>query len=310
MIYTRFLLSMLFVLALLASAASAQGPVRTFVASTGSDANPCNRTAPCRTFQAAVDAVAAGGEVVALDSAGFGSNVSITKSVSIIASPGIYAGITVFSGVGIDINAGAAQDTIILRGLTVINQSFANLNIGIHLKTGRVLHIESCIVSGFKNGGFGVNFEPTDSSDLEVKDSIIRDGSTGIWVSGINHALIDQVRLENCNFRGLVATDGASVTARNSTASRDAVGFLALCSSASAEMNIENCVVSNGIDGIDADSAAPFTATVRVSNCTVTNNGTGLSNLGTSSVILSRKNNTVQGNEIKTSGTIGTYSPD
>jgi hypothetical protein len=41
---------------------------RTFVASYGSDANPCSMGQPCRTFAAAI--AQAGGDAVALDSAG------------------------------------------------------------------------------------------------------------------------------------------------------------------------------------------------------------------------------------------------
>jgi hypothetical protein len=58
--------------------------------------------------------------VIVLDSAGYGP-VAITKSVSLVAPPGVYAGISVFAGDGIDINVGSS-DTIILRGLTVNNQ--------------------------------------------------------------------------------------------------------------------------------------------------------------------------------------------
>src|SRR5215472_5030027 len=146
--YCRFLFSSLFLLALFAWSSSAQA-VRTFVASTGSDSNPCSRIAPCRTFQAAVDAAAPGGEVVALDSAGFGSNVNINKPISIIGSPGVYAAITVLPGGpvdGIDINAGAS-DTVILRGLTVISQ-FMNASVGIAFNTGGTLFIENCVVNG------------------------------------------------------------------------------------------------------------------------------------------------------------------
>ena len=84
--------------------AFATGAQRTFVASVGSDAGPCSITAPCRGFAAAVTKTSAGGEVIVLDSAGYGA-VTITKSVSIIAPPGVYAGISVFSGNGITVNA-------------------------------------------------------------------------------------------------------------------------------------------------------------------------------------------------------------
>src|SRR5437588_2416029 len=90
---------------------------RTFVsAATGNDANPCSRTAPCRNFAAAIAQTAAGGEVIVLDSGGYGT-VTISQSVSLISPPGVYAGITAFSGNAIEINAGAS-DSVTLRGLT------------------------------------------------------------------------------------------------------------------------------------------------------------------------------------------------
>jgi hypothetical protein len=55
---------------------------RVFVASYGDDSNPCTFGSPCKTFQNAVNVVGTGGEVTAIDSAGFGP-VSITKSVTI-----------------------------------------------------------------------------------------------------------------------------------------------------------------------------------------------------------------------------------
>ena len=57
---------------------------RTFVASNGVDTNPCTVTLPCRGFTAALLLTNAGGEIIVLDSAGYGS-VTINKAVSIIA---------------------------------------------------------------------------------------------------------------------------------------------------------------------------------------------------------------------------------
>src|SRR2546430_17304299 len=92
------------------------GPAqRTFVsAATGNDANPCNRTAPCRNFAAAIAQTQPGGEVVVLDSGGYGT-VTITQAVSLVAPSGVYAGITVFGGNGITINAGPS-DIVTIRG--------------------------------------------------------------------------------------------------------------------------------------------------------------------------------------------------
>ena len=86
---------------------------RTFVASYGNDANPCTFLSPCKTFQQAVNAVAAGGEVTAIDSAGFGP-VEITKAVTITSPEGIEAGIAA-TGIAVDINAGTS-DAVVLRG--------------------------------------------------------------------------------------------------------------------------------------------------------------------------------------------------
>jgi hypothetical protein len=87
-----------------------------------------------------------GGEVIVLDSAGYGTILNLTGSISIIAPQGVYAGISVFSGDGITINAGAS-DTVILRGLTVGNEG--STGNGIVFNSGGTLHIEDCVVSGF-----------------------------------------------------------------------------------------------------------------------------------------------------------------
>src|SRR5215472_15085253 len=68
---------------------------RTFVSVSGSDGNTCTRTAPCRTLAQAISQTNAGGEVVVLDSAGYGS-VTISKSITVTAPAGVYAGISVF----------------------------------------------------------------------------------------------------------------------------------------------------------------------------------------------------------------------
>jgi hypothetical protein len=90
----------------LASVAQAQVQ-RTFVSGLGSDSNPCSRTAPCRTFTQAISQTNTGGEVYVLDSAGYGA-FTIAKSVTIVAPQGVVAGISVFSGDGIDVNAGGS----------------------------------------------------------------------------------------------------------------------------------------------------------------------------------------------------------
>src|SRR6266568_9607644 len=99
----KALASLVFALSLYSAA---QAQARVFVSGLGSDGNPCSRTSPCRTFQHGHDVVAAGGEVIALDSAGYGG-VSITKSVT-INGEGVHAAITAISSDGIAINSATA----------------------------------------------------------------------------------------------------------------------------------------------------------------------------------------------------------
>ena len=75
------------------SAGSAQAQAtRTWVSGVGDDANPCSRTAPCKTFAGAISKTATGGEINCLDPGGFGA-VTITKSITIICGEVGTAGV-------------------------------------------------------------------------------------------------------------------------------------------------------------------------------------------------------------------------
>ena len=58
----------------------AQARPQTFVASYGNDANPCGRVSPCRLFAKAMTVIDPNGEVVVLDSAGYGPSRSPSRS--------------------------------------------------------------------------------------------------------------------------------------------------------------------------------------------------------------------------------------
>jgi hypothetical protein len=304
---TAFLFASFLVLIIISSA-SAQAQ-RTFVSALGSDSNPCGRTTPCRTFAQALAGTNAGGEVIVLDSGGFGP-VTITRSVSIIAPAGVYAGISVFSGDGIDINAGPS-DEVILRGLTINNQG-ATGN-GIVFSTGAALHVEDCSVSGFSSSASGLLFVPGGHATLEVEDSSIRDNSFGIYIApaapgGQALVTIEHTRLERNGDSGLMVAQGLSlVTVRNSVASGNNNGFVA--GSASCELNIESCVASNNYGSAILSHGVPVGGTVRVCNSTVTGNNIGLGVSNTTAMLLSRGNNTVEGNYTANfAGVIGSYS--
>src|SRR5258706_15339803 len=156
----------------LSATAGAQAQ-RTFVASYGQTANTafnCSVTKPCRAFSEAIGVTNAGGEVIVLDSAGYGP-VVINQAVSIIAPPGVYAGITVFSGSGGRVqapNAGATCDPVILQGLSINNQGGSY---GILINSGCRVQIDRCVIEGMTDG---IYFTPTAQTVLHVRDTIVR----------------------------------------------------------------------------------------------------------------------------------------
>src|SRR5262249_25076949 len=98
----------------LAAPANAQA-TRTWVSGVGDDANPCSRTAPCKTFAGAISKTAPGGEIDALDPGGFGA-VTITKSMTLDGGGGQVASVLVAGTNGVVVAAGAS-DVVILRNL-------------------------------------------------------------------------------------------------------------------------------------------------------------------------------------------------
>src|SRR5262245_24456591 len=114
----KALLVVTFVLTL-AATTQAQAS-RTFVSAVGDDANPCSRTAPCKTFSAALGKTAKDGEIDVLDPGGYGS-VTITKSVYINGTHGAgYGSISHATVTGIVVNITDVNDvrkTVRLRSL-------------------------------------------------------------------------------------------------------------------------------------------------------------------------------------------------
>src|SRR5437867_2713283 len=122
------------------SMANAQA-TRTWVSGVGDDANPCSRTAPCKTFAGAISKTADGGEIDCVDSGGFGA-VTITKSITIDGA-GVLAGVLAASVNGIIINDGTNTKIVRLRNLS-INGAGSGLD-GIRILTARTVEIESCV---------------------------------------------------------------------------------------------------------------------------------------------------------------------
>src|SRR2546421_2383860 len=96
---------------------------RTWVSGVGDDANPCSRTAPCKTFAGAISKTAEGGEIDALDPGGFGG-VTVTKAITIEGTHGAGFGAILnadVTGVTINVTTGTFVNTavVILRSLYI-----------------------------------------------------------------------------------------------------------------------------------------------------------------------------------------------
>src|SRR6516162_5894059 len=129
---------------------------RTWVSGVGDDANPCSRTAPCKTFAGAISKTAAGGEIDALDPGGFGA-VTITKAITIDGGGGQIASVLASGTNGINVNAGPT-DVVTLRNLRIngiVSSAGGGVN-GVQYNTGGALHIENCYIFGFTGDGIDV----------------------------------------------------------------------------------------------------------------------------------------------------------
>jgi hypothetical protein len=248
--------------------ASAVG--RTFVKSTGVDSNTasnCGPTTPCRTFGAALSVTDSGGEVVVLDSAGYGpSPINITQSVSITAPDGVYAGITVAAGDGIVINGSSIA--VSLQGLRINGVGGAN---GINFAAGSELHIRNCAVSKMTSNGIQVTATPATIfiNDVEVRDN----GQSGILLSGAMTAILDRVRAD-ANAYGVYADSGAVVDVRNSTASANTFGggFNLAASSADTTLLVSKSASLRNVYGVLMVVSSPFHGYLTVESSVIEGN--------------------------------------
>jgi hypothetical protein len=191
---TRITLVMttLLVAALYAVPAQAQA-TRTWVSGVGDDANPCSRTAPCKTFAGAISKTAPAGEINVLDPGGFGA-VTITKSIT-IRSDHVEAGVLAAGTSGIIVAAGAT-DKVVLEGLDI-----DGVGTGIHgvtISSGQTVYIISCAIRRFTQNG--VNMASSSAgARVFIRDTNINLNNGGVNVQGngtgnlasIFNALID-----------------------------------------------------------------------------------------------------------------------
>jgi hypothetical protein len=250
---------------LLASTAAAQA-TRTWVSGVGDDANPCSRTAPCKTFAGAISKTAAGGEIDALDPGGFGA-VTITKSIT-IEGRGTMASVLASATNGIVVNAGAS-DVVVLRGLS-INGAGATLGLrGIHFVAGGALHVEDCVVANFGSGAnAAIDFAPAAGGRLYLKGTTVRANAAANLLIGTSAVATIEKSQFLAGTVGLDATGSARVTVHDSVfAGNTTAGIRA---AGTAEVNVDHGLVANNGVGVQAD------ALIRLSEVMVSDNVTGV----------------------------------
>jgi hypothetical protein len=233
-------------------------PGRTFVASTGLDTNPCSRTAPCRSFAAAITVTAAGGEVIVLDSAGYGP-VTISNSISLVSPSGVYAGITVTSGNGVTVSSGAS---LTLRGLTINGVGGTN---GVVFNSGGYFYLQGLTIQNFSLDGI-VAAIGSSTGVLRIEDTtILGSGGDGVFASGIP-GIPQQVLMLNCrledNGTGLDASPGSAVTVERSVAVGNGTGFYAN----SGDLTIDDSVASSNFTGLHSNGSGRVARTLITAN--------------------------------------------
>jgi len=280
---------------MIASSAQAQA-TRTWVSGTGNDANPCSRTAPCKTFAGAIIKTVKDGEINALDPGGFGA-VTITKSVTIDGTSAGTAGLNSSAASGIVINitdAGDVRKAVTLRGLN-INGTGSGLR-GVRILAAARVFVENCFISG-QNGspGHGIEDTRTTLSFLEVFNTTITNNTgSGINVNPASGNLAINVHIVNSRISsngasGVFLGSGVKATIQNSLITQN-VGagvFAQQTAGGNTEANVDYCMVSNNVNGFQANTANSL---IRVSNTTAVGN-TNLATIAAGGQVSSYGNN-------------------
>jgi len=261
-------ITLLVISSVLSSAAQAQ--TRTWVSGVGDDANPCSRTAPCKTFAGAISKTAPGGEIDAVDPGGFGA-LSINKALTIDGGGGQVASVLASGTNGITVNAGPT-DVVTLRNLRIngiVTATGGGLN-GVKYITGGALHIENCYIFGFTGDGIDVA-TTTPNAALFVTDTFLTNNKNGIEIApsaGNVRSMVLRVHADGNSNVGILLDPGSGIGA--------------------------GTVVNDSSAVINGTGVEVTGATLYLGNSVIIRNGTGVSIMGGS--VLSYKTNMIDGN--------------
>ncbi len=288
---------------------------RTFVSGVGNDANPCSRTAPCRTFAGAISKTATAGEISVLDPGGYGG-VTITKSISINGEHGGEAGVLV-AGAGVQgIVVNAPADAVVnLRGLMI--EGVGTATNGIRYLAGGFLHVQNTTVRGFRassvGGGNGILVNPTTGNlvlDLDnvmlADNGVAANAGAGLAVrpTGTATVRVTGARVQALNNRvgidinGDLGTGTIDVTLADSTMSRNVGDGLSCLSPNGGDSLVRATVgasMAAGNGGIGIHSVGQQ-CTVRVKASISTANAAAGLQANNSGILESYGDNATEGN--------------
>jgi nitrous oxidase accessory protein NosD len=221
---------------------------RSAVSVNGVDTNPCTVASPCRSFSAAIAQTTAGGEVVALDSAGYGP-FTVPSAMMVSGAPGVHAALTINSGFAIVVNAGAS-DIVTIRNLILIAAGGFE---GVVMASAAEVRVRNCLLIGFTSNAIA-----SGSGRVIVDGSVITDSSTAIELSasagGAVTAVVTDSHIEHCT-SGIDFFGSATGVIANTTIVGSS-GFAVL---------------------VEADSSGPvLTARAVIQSCTLAYNGSGV----------------------------------
>lgn len=252
---------------------------RTWVSGVGDDANPCSRTAPCKTFAGAISKTAVDGEIDCIDPAGFGA-VTITKSITIDGA-GTLGSILAAATTGVNINVTSGTDirkTVRLRNLS-INGAASGIN-GVNFIAGLKVYIENCQIYGFQSSAAsrGVKANLTAANgQINITDTIISNCASGIETSTTVGAIV--TTLDHVHLKGM--TDGLILGTNASSTVRDS--FIALntgvgvkLTGAGSAVAIERTVINHNGTGLQPGAGS----LTDLSNTSIIGNALGIATTG------------------------------
>jgi hypothetical protein len=268
---------------------------RTWVSGVGDDANPCSRTAPCKTFAGAISKTAAGGIINVIDSAGYGA-LTITKAITVDGHH-FLAGMLASGGINAVNVAAGVNDKVVLRGLDIEgNGTTLGLN-GVRITGARSVRIEDVMIHDFSRSG--VTLEPNNPNvKLTIVDSsIYSNGGNGVNVAPPSAGTGAKATLSrnsiHDNTCGVVATTFGMDSGFNFSNACATAPNTSGISASTDVTSVDNYIAFNSLGGVVARGNL---AIDRIARNQITGNGFGLLAFGAGMQIISIGGNIVNGN--------------